>query len=64
MPNEGSSLAMVMAMMCAKAGENIDSYLIGLMRYCDKHNIDVSQRVFLRPFVQKMPLPAPPEETE
>ena len=64
MPNEGSSLAMVMAMMCAKAGENIDSYLIGLMRYCDKHNIDVSQSVFLRPFVQKMPLPAPPEETE
>lgn len=41
-------LEMVMATLCAKAGANIDSYMIGLSRYCHEKGIDTSQSIVMR----------------
>jgi hypothetical protein len=35
-------LAMTMISHCAKMGENIDGYVMGLMRYCGEKGIDTS----------------------
>ena len=34
-------------------GENIDGYIIGMARYCNKRNIDMSQSIFLSHYAVK-----------
>lgn len=43
-----AGLEMVMATLCAKAGANIDSFMIGLARYCHDKGIDTSQSIVMR----------------
>lgn len=43
-----AGLEMIMATLCAKAGANIDSYMIGLSRYCREKGIDCSQSIVMR----------------
>ena len=43
-----AGLEMVMATLCAKAGANIDSYMIGLARFCNDKGIDTSQSIVMR----------------
>lgn len=43
-----AGLEMIMATLCAKAGANIDSYMIGLSRYCHEKGIDASQSIVMR----------------
>jgi hypothetical protein len=41
-------LAITMMYMCAKAGVNIDAYLIGLIRHARTKNINMDQSAFLK----------------
>jgi hypothetical protein len=41
-------LAMVMLGHCAKMGENIDGYIMGLQRYCRHNGIDTSASIVMR----------------
>ena len=50
-PKEG--LAMTMLGHCAKMGENVDGYMIGLVRYCYEKGIDTSGSIYLRKFEPK-----------
>jgi len=45
LPDEG--LAMAMARGVAKFGVDIDSYLLGLIRHCNKNGIDISPSMFI-----------------
>ena len=45
-----SGLAMVMLAMCDHAGENVDAFMINLMRHCNKHGIDTSRSMYLSRF--------------
>lgn len=49
---EPQSLEMVMINHCAKMGNNIDGYLMGLMRHCDKNKIDYSNSIFLHRYAK------------
>jgi hypothetical protein len=44
---EGSGLAMTMLAHCAKMGENIDGYVIGLYRYAKAKGIDMSRSIVM-----------------
>ena len=46
MKNPG--LEMIMINHCAKTAPNIDSYMIGLLRYAKDNGIDTGQSMFLR----------------
>jgi len=45
-----AGLAMVMLAHCAKMGENVDGYIMGLMRYCREKSIDISASIILSKF--------------
>jgi len=45
-------LAMIMLALCARAKHNVDSYLIGLMRYCHENKIDFSASMILRQYAR------------
>lgn len=45
-----NSLSMSMLSLCAQAGVNIDAYIFGLLRHLNKHDIDYSSSVVLRPY--------------
>jgi hypothetical protein len=42
-----AGLAMKMLSMCAAAGENIDGYVISLMRYCQEKGVDMSDSMVM-----------------
>ena len=42
-----AGLAMVMLQHCAKMGTNIDGYVFGLLRYCNKHNIEYDSSIVM-----------------
>lgn len=44
---DGSGLAMLLLNHCAKSGENIDAYVIGVGRYAIDHGIDTSASVVM-----------------
>lgn len=44
---DGSGLAMVMLNHCAKMGENVDGYVLGLKRYCDINGIDTGSSIVM-----------------
>lgn len=43
-----ASLAMTMILHCADTAPNVDSYIIGLARYCKERGIDYSSSVIMR----------------
>ena len=43
-----SGLAMIMLDLCSQAGENVDSYIIGLIRYAKANNINTEASLVLR----------------
>jgi hypothetical protein len=47
---DGGGLAMTMLSLLAKAGENVDSYMIWLTRYAREHGIDTSRSMYLSHF--------------
>jgi hypothetical protein len=47
-PNAG--LEMIMVVLCEHSGLNVDGYLINLIRYCNKNNIDISASIFLNKY--------------
>jgi hypothetical protein len=51
--SDNPSLAMVMLWLCARSQNNIDGYIIGLLRYTHENNIDVSQSIILNRYAQK-----------
>ena len=44
---EDSTLAMRFLLMCARARQNIDSFLISVIRYCNKEGISTESSMFL-----------------
>ena len=42
-----AGLAMAMLHLCARAGENVDSYIIGLIRYAREHGISTDASIVL-----------------
>lgn len=48
-----ASLAMDMLAMCASSGKNVDAYIINLIRYLRKNNIDFSSSIVLRAFTKE-----------
>lgn len=46
-----SCLEMQMQYLLSMAAPNIDSFLINLIKYCNKNNIDASQSLFLQKYV-------------
>jgi len=40
-------LEMVMISHCAKTAPNIDSFMIGLKKYCNENNVDTSASIYL-----------------
>jgi hypothetical protein len=44
------NLAMIMLRFCAKAGENVDRFMISLARYCHEKGIDTSESIYLGRF--------------
>ena len=42
-----ASLPMVMVRHCMKTAPNVDSYMIGLTRYCKEKNIETSSSIYL-----------------
>lgn len=48
--DKNHSLDMTMISHCARTVPNIDSYLIGLIRYANENNIDISESLFLSKF--------------
>jgi hypothetical protein len=63
-----AGLAMVMLRHCAKMGENVDGYMIGLIRYANDKGIDTKASIYMHAFeyrychrcAAKMPPPAMP----
>jgi hypothetical protein len=45
-PNTG--LEMVMLELCAKAGTNVDRYMLSLRRFCEESGIDTGESIFMR----------------
>ena len=44
---EDAGLAMIMLGHCAKTAENIDGYVLGLIKYCRENNIDTDASMVL-----------------
>ena len=53
-------LAMIMLALCARAKHNIDSFIIGLLRYANENDIDISGSIILRQYLRD---PEPAERT-
>lgn len=49
------SLPIAMLMMLSKHGNNIDGFLINLMRHCNEHGIDMRQSMFLGKYAKDSP---------
>lgn len=45
---ESAGLEMRMLHLCARTAPNVDSYVIGLQRYCAEHGIDTGGSIVLR----------------
>jgi hypothetical protein len=50
-----AGLAMTMVNHCAKMGENIDGYVMGLMRYCGEKGIDTSASMVINQLTGRRP---------
>ncbi len=46
-------LAMVMLYICAMTKNNVDSYIINLLRYLHQEGIDASASMILRPYLRE-----------
>ncbi|MES2319986.1 MAG: hypothetical protein V4631_21100 [Pseudomonadota bacterium] len=42
------TLAMIMLSHCAKTGDNIDGYVLGLLKFCKENDIDYSRSMVMR----------------
>lgn len=49
---DGAGLAMYMLSMLAASGNNIDRYLINVIRYCKAEGISLEQSMFLRQYAR------------
>ena len=47
MLSNDADLGMIMLKHCAKMGTNIDGYVFGLLRYCNKHNIEYDSSIVM-----------------
>lgn len=53
-------LAMIMLELCARSQHNIDSFIIGLLRYTNENDIDISGSIILRQYLRDpQPMDAP-----
>ena len=47
-----AGIEMLMLNACARAGNNIDGFVLGMAKYCAENGIDTSQSIVLKPFNQ------------
>lgn len=59
-----SCLAMVMQSHCANTAPNIDSYIIGLAKYCNREGIDLSASYVMQPYAAKPQPDQPAQEVD
>jgi hypothetical protein len=59
---EGAGLAMFMLSMLAASGNNIDRFLINVIRFCNKEGVPLDQSMFLKQYCK--PTPLSPTEQE
>jgi hypothetical protein len=52
---DGSGLAMHMLSMLASSGNNIDSFLINLIRFCNEEGVPLEQSMFLKAYAKAKP---------
>lgn len=45
---KGAGLAMQMLRLCASAGDNVDGYMIALLRFCNSNGISTDASIFMR----------------
>ncbi len=59
---EGSGLAMRMLSMLAASGNHVDSYLLSVIRYCNREGISLDESMFLRSYGAPSTQPTEPKE--
>lgn len=52
---DGAGLAMHMLSMLASSGNNIDSFLINLIRFCNEEGMPLEQSMFLKAYAKAKP---------
>ena len=52
---DGSGLAMHMLSMLTASGNNIDSFLIKLIRFCNEEGLPLEQSMFLKSYAKATP---------
>lgn len=59
--SDSPHLAMVMLEICALSRENIDGYVMNLLRYCGRNGVDVSGSMILHRYAGKSETTLPAE---
>ncbi|CAL62445.1 Hypothetical protein HEAR2314 [Herminiimonas arsenicoxydans] len=59
-----SCLAMHMQNHCANTAPNIDGYIFGIAKYCNREGIDMSSSITMQPYIAKPQPDQPAQEVD